>query len=130
MAKQAKARRAVSEETVREALGTISGSAQVRVPSNGNSVERLRSSLDTMDERIKLLLARHDDLAERCVAATEAQREAEQQLARFTSGELDPRQLETRTQDLETENERLARHVAYLEERIESLLMRVRYVVE
>jgi prefoldin subunit 5 len=90
----------------------------------------LSEALDTLDEKIKLLLARHSLLAERFASVMTARREAEQQLARLSTGELDPVSLEERMRELEAENERLSRHAAYLEDRIASLLARVRYVVE
>jgi hypothetical protein len=92
--------------------------------------ERLRNALDTLDEKIKLLLARHTLLLERARSAVAARREAEERLVRLSADELDPALLEQRTRELEAENERLSRHAAYLEDRIVNLLTRVRYVVE
>lgn len=131
MADEAGARRMVKEESVMDSLETIPGAMEVHVPAeDGAEARRLRAALDTMDEKITLLLARHERLAQRFVAASKGRQEAEVEIARLASGELDPRQLEERTRALETENERLSRHVAYLEERIEGLLTRVRYVLE
>ena len=131
MADEAGARRMVKEESVINSLETIPGTMEVHVPvEDGAEARRLRAALDTMDEKITLLLARHERLAERFAATSESRQEAEAELARLVSGEIDPRQLEQRARDLETENERLSRHVAYLEERIEGLLTRVRYVLE
>ena len=131
MADEAGARHMVKQEPVADTLATIPGAMEVRGPAeDGADMKRLRAALDTMDEKITLLLTRHERLGERVVVAERARSEAESELARFASGELDPRQLEQRARDLETENERLSRHVAYLEERIEGLLTRVRYVLE
>jgi hypothetical protein len=118
----------------REAFATVSVDAE---RSSGPATEpeksdggRLYDALDTLDEKIKLLLARYSLLAERVASAVTARREAEERLARLTTGELDAASLEARTRELEAENRRLSRHAAYLEERIASLLARVRYVVE
>ncbi len=128
---KARARKIVTEEPPRETLTTIPGTAEIPAPAwDGDDVNRLQAVLDTMDERITLLLARHEQLAERYAEVAAARQEAEEQLSRFASGALDPRQLEERVRGLESENDRLSRHASYLEERVESLLARVRYVVE
>ena len=91
--------------------------------------DRLRDALDALDEKVNFLLARHSLLAERLAAERTARREAEEKLSRLSAEGFDVAGLEERTSELETENERLARHAAYLEDRITSLLARVRYVM-
>lgn len=81
----------------------------------------LGTALDSLDEKVKLLLARHAELAARCA---EAERAAEKHAG------LDPIALEERVEELVAENDRLARHASFLEERIKGLYTRVRYVME
>lgn len=83
---------------------------------------RLRSSLDRLEERIKLLVARYEDLAERYQALTAVRDRID--------GTVDPLVLDERMRALGAENERLSRHAAFLEQKIRELLSRVRYVVE
>jgi len=134
MAEDSKARNIATEEPLMESLSTITETGETSVPAETTreqaDASRLRAALDTMDEKIKLLLARHAHLTERYVAAVEAQREVEERLARMTKDGLDPRVIEQRARELEARNERLSGHAAYLEGRIESLLARVRYVLE
>ena len=93
-----------------------------RVETAGEiGVETLKSSLDTLEENIKLLLARHERLAAAHAASEELSR------SRRT---LDPIELQSRVRTLEADRERLERHAAFLEERIRGLLSRVRYVIE
>jgi transposase len=84
-------------------------------------MESLLASLDTLDENIKLLLARHERLAAAHAASEERRR---------SRGSLDPIELQGRVRTLEAERERLERHAAFLEDRIRGLLSRVRYVIE
>lgn len=134
MADEAKARRVVAEDPILESLATIEGAGEVRVVNeigrDGADAARLRAALDTMDEKITLLLSRHALLTERYMAAVAAQREVEEQLERMTSGDVDPAALEERVRELETRNDRLTRHAEFLEGRVEGLLARVRYVLE
>lgn len=97
-------------------------SAPVPSPEVARDGARLRSSLDRLEERIKLLVARYEDLAERYQALTAARNRID--------GTLDPLVLDERMRALEKENERLSRHAAFLEQKIRELLSRVRYVVE
>ncbi|HUP02050.1 MAG TPA: hypothetical protein VM737_11080 [Gemmatimonadota bacterium] len=83
---------------------------------------RLGISLDRLEERIKLLLARHAELVERYRTLTAARQRLD--------GDLDPVALDERLRTLEAENDRLVRHTAFLESRIRELLSRIRYVVE
>ena len=93
-----------------------------RVETAGEvGVETLKSSLDTLEENIKLLLARHERLA--------AAHAASEELSRSRRA-LDPIELQSRVRSLEAERQRLERHAAFLEERIRGLLSRVRYVIE
>jgi cell division protein FtsB len=133
MAEEAKARSVAMEEPVIESLPMVSESDDGVAPEAAREeadATRLRAALDTIDEKIKLLLARHTLLAERYVASVAAQREIEERLAHLTRDGVDPGALEERVQELEARNDRLSRHAAYLETRIESLLARVRYVLE
>ena len=130
MADEAEARSTVEQTTLEvETLAAIPGDGRAGVAPDGGA-RRLVSALDTLDERLTFLLARYARLAERLSAAESARREAEERLQQVATGELDPIALEERTRQLASENERLARHASYLEERVESLLARVRYVVE
>src|SRR5918996_6157232 len=81
-----------------------------RQPNSGRASEseksddgRLYEALDTLDEKIKLLLARYSLLAERCTSAIAGRREAEERLAGMSTGKLDPAALEERMRELETE---------------------------
>src|SRR5687768_7176594 len=129
MAKDAKA-----QVVEREDFATVSvkGEGNSGRATDGEKTDggRLHAALDTLDEKIKLLLARHSLLAESFASVITARREAEERLARLSTGELDPVSLEERMRELKAENERLSRHAAYLEDRIASLMARVRYVVE
>lgn len=100
------------------ATGTPAGPRAQRIA--GGDV--LTAALDRLEERIKLLLARHAELAERHREAMAAQRALD--------GGLDPVTLDARVRSLEADNDRLARHAAHLEDRIRDLLARVRYAVE
>jgi hypothetical protein len=84
-------------------------------------MESLLASLDTLEENIKLLLARHESLAAAHAASEERRRSRES---------LDPIELQGRVRTLEADRERLERHAAFLEDRIRGLLSRVRYVIE
>jgi len=133
MAEEAKARSVATEELMIESLPMVSGTEDGGAPEAAREnadTTRLRAALDTIDEKTKLLLARHTLLTERYVASVEAQREIEERLAHLTRDGVDPGALEERVQELEARNERLSRHAAYLETRIEGLLARVRYVLE
>ena len=79
-------------------------------------------SLDRLEERIKFLLERYAELSEQHRTLTAAQQRLD--------GDLDPIVLDERLRTLETENDRLVRHAAFLEDRIRELLSRIRYVVE
>ena len=93
-----------------------------RVESPGEAgVETLKSSLDTLEENIKLLIARHERLAAAHAASEELNR---------SRRALDPIELQSRVRALEADRQRLERHAAFLEERIRGLLSRVRYVIE
>jgi hypothetical protein len=133
MAEEAKARSVATEELMIESLPMVPGTEDGVAPEPARDVAdatRLRAALDTIDEKTKLLLARHTLLTERYVASVAAQREIEERLAHLTRDGVDPEALEERVQELEARNERLSRHAAYLETRIEGLLARVRYVLE
>lgn len=135
MVEEAEARRIVDVEDERiEAdlappVARKGGVAQ-RSAESDEEVVRLRAALDTLDGKVKLLLERHALLAQRYAGAVAARRESEERVTRMSAGGLDPRELEERLRDLETRHERLMRHAGYLEDRIEGLLARVRYVVE
>ena len=82
----------------------------------------LTNAVAGLEHKVKLLLSRHSELAERydeVVAAGE----------RLGAG-LDPVALEERVQVLETERDRLSEHSTFLEGKIRELLTRVRYAVD
>jgi len=81
----------------------------------------LCASLDTLEQNIKLLLARHEEAVTARSAAEERSRSREG---------LDPVELQERVRTLAAEADRLERHAAFLEDRIRGLLSRVRYVIE
>ncbi|HET6638330.1 MAG TPA: hypothetical protein VFH82_06080 [Gemmatimonadota bacterium] len=93
---------------------------RVRDNDDGKGADALRASLDALEENITLLLAQHESLTAH--AADEERRRSQ--------GGLDPIELDRRIRSLEADKERLARHSAFLEERIRGLLSRVRYVIE
>lgn len=80
------------------------------------------ASLDRLEEKVKLLLARHEALSEQYRELEARQRRAER------GG--DPVQLAERIDALQQAHDRLSRHAAFLEDRIRDLLSRTRYVVE
>jgi hypothetical protein len=84
-------------------------------------LEALLTSLDTLEENITLLLARHEG-----VVAAHAVSEERSRSARG----MDPIELQGRIRSLEEDRDRLESHAAFLEERIRGLLSRVRYVIE
>lgn len=86
-------------------------------------VDRLRAALVRLDEKVGGLLERH-------AAAIEENRRSAERLARLESSGVDPTELEARIDSLESENDQLRAHAAFLEERIRGMLDRVRYVVE
>ena len=97
-------------------------SARKRVAAEGEEgMETLKASLDTLEENIKLLLARHERLAAAHAASEELNR---------SRRALDPIELQSRIRTLEADRERLERHSVFLEDRIRGLLSRVRYVIE
>jgi cell division protein FtsB len=135
MAEGAKARAMTGEELLIDTVPIVAdgdGGAPAEATHTDADADatRLRAALDTIDEKITLLLARHAHLAERYVTSVAARRDVEERIAELTSGGVDPVALEERVKELAARNERLARHAAYLEGRIESLLARVRYVLE
>ncbi|MBW3661059.1 MAG: hypothetical protein KY397_05430 [Gemmatimonadetes bacterium] len=92
--------------------------------------DRLSGVLEMLEERVSLLLERHADLLRRHREAEEESREMAGRLARLREEGADPDEFLARIRSLESENDRLSEHAAFLEGRIESLLTRVRYVVE
>ena len=82
----------------------------------------LAIALDALGDKVKLLVERSRRLAERC--------REEEFVRRRLEGGLDPLALDERVHELESENERLARHAEFLETKVKELLSRVRYVVE
>ena len=82
----------------------------------------LQIALDALGDKVKLLVERSRRLAERCLE--------EESVRRRLEGGLDPVALDERVRELESENERLARHAEFLETKVKELLSRVRYVVE
>jgi chromosome segregation ATPase len=82
----------------------------------------LEVALDALGDKVKLLVERSRRLAERC--------HEEESVRRRLEGGLDPVALDERVRELESENERIARHAEFLETKIKELLARVRYVVE
>lgn len=103
------------------------GSGPEAIVSGG---DRLQDALEGLDRRVTLLIERHQELGQRHARALEGGRRAEAALARLTERGGDPAELDARIRSLEAENERLARHAGFLEERIRNLLSRVRYVIE
>lgn len=79
-------------------------------------------ALDALGDKVKLLVERSRRLAERC--------REEEAVRRRLDGGLDPIALDERVRELESENQRLARHAEFLEAKVKELLSRVRYVVE
>ena len=84
-------------------------------------VEELEVALDALSDKVKLLVERSRRLAERC--------REEESVRRRLEGGLDPVALDERVRELESENERIARHAEFLETKVKELLSRVRYVV-
>lgn len=80
------------------------------------------AALAALEERIMLLLARHQALREQLAAKNAAAR-------RIADG-ADPLALEARVRVLETENDRLTRHAEFLERQVRGLRGRVRYALE
>jgi phage shock protein A len=97
------------------------GVSPARVDADSGATDPLLASLDTLEEKIKLLLARHESLAAANAVSEERRR---------ARGSLDPIELQDRVRALETDKERIERHAAFLEDRIRGLLSRVRYVIE
>ena len=81
----------------------------------------LEVALDALSDKVKLLVERSRRLAERC--------REEESVRRRLEGGLDPVALDERLRELESENERIARHAEFLETKVKELLSRVRYVV-
>jgi hypothetical protein len=81
----------------------------------------LEVALDALSDKVKLLVERSRRLAERC--------REEESVRRRLEGGLDPVALDARVRELESENERIARHAEFLETKVKELLSRVRYVV-
>ncbi|HET9581233.1 MAG TPA: hypothetical protein VFP76_00255 [Gemmatimonadota bacterium] len=82
----------------------------------------LAVALDALGDKVKLLVERTRQLAERC--------REEEAVRRRLEGGLDPVALDERVRELESENERISRHAEFLETKLKELLSRVRYVVE
>ena len=82
----------------------------------------LAVALDALGDKVKLLVERSRRLAERC--------REEESVRRRLEGGLDPVALDERVRELESENERLARHAEFLETKLKELFSRGRYVVE
>lgn len=82
----------------------------------------LAVALDALGDKVKLLVERTRQLADRC--------REEEAVRRRLEGGLDPVALDERVRELESENERIARHAEFLETKLKELLSRVRYVVE
>ncbi|MFN2383924.1 MAG: hypothetical protein ABR559_06630 [Gemmatimonadota bacterium] len=80
------------------------------------------SALAALEERIMLLIARHQGVQER-LATKEA-------AARRIADGADPLALEARVRELEGENDRLTRHAEFLERQVRGLRGRVRYALE
>lgn len=99
-------------------------------PAAEEGAERLRAALDALERKVGLLLERHEELAGLHAEAIEDGRRSAERLARLERDGLDPVEVDARIRSLEEENERLARHAEFLEERIRAMMSRVRYVVE
>lgn len=93
---------------------------RTRAVSSGEE-DRVRASLDALEDSVKLLVARYGE-------AVKARDTAEARSRKGAS--LDPVALQDRVGELEAEVERIERHSAFLEDRIRGLLARVRYVIE
>ncbi|HUP19509.1 MAG TPA: hypothetical protein VM778_06105 [Gemmatimonadota bacterium] len=90
----------------------------------------LAEALDGLDRRVTLLVERYEELAARHGRTLEERRADRGALERLAGSGASPADLDARIRDLEAENDRLARHSGFLEERIQGLLARVRYVIE
>ncbi|MDX1622741.1 MAG: hypothetical protein R3199_02020 [Gemmatimonadota bacterium] len=99
-------------------------------PDEVDSAERLRDALVVLEAKVGRLIESRAEIAERHRAAREEARRLAERLERLESPELDPVELESKVRGLERQNERLRAHAEALEERIESMLNRIRYVVE
>lgn len=85
-------------------------------------VAELTAALDGLGDKVKLLVEQSRQLSARC--------REEEELRRRLEGGLDPVALDERVHELESENDRLARHAEFLEQKLKELLSQVRYVVE
>lgn len=90
----------------------------------------LATMVEKLEERVSLLLERHAEVLEAHREALEERRAMGEKLDRLREEGADPEELLETIRGLEAENGRLTDHAAFLEGRIESLLTRVRYVVE
>lgn len=118
----------VTEAKPREA-GAAPAEPDVPESPEGEA-ERLAPALEMLEERVTLLLDRHSDLYRRHREAVEQLAAKNERLDRLRSEGEDPEELHRRIREMEDANDRLSRHATFLERRIESLLNRVRYVVE
>lgn len=103
------------------------GDANERADFAGGPVDH---ALRGLEGRVNLLVERYDDLAGRYAAVVEDRRRTAERLARLGGDGTAPAELAERIDALEAENERLSTHARFLEERIQGLLARVRYVME
>lgn len=103
------------------------GDADERADFAGPPVD---DALRRLEGRVNLLVERYDDLAGRYAAVVEDRRRTAERLARLGGDGTAPGELAERIDALKAENERLSTHARFLEERIQGLLARVRYVME
>jgi hypothetical protein len=91
---------------------------------------RLAEALDGLDRRVTLMVERYEELAARHGRTLEERRADRAAMERLAGSGASPAELDGRIRALQAENDRLTRHAGFLEERIQGLLARVRYVME
>lgn len=81
----------------------------------------VEQSLDELESKIKLLVARHDELATHVTESLSAIGDRDG---------ADPAAMRAEIETLQEDRERLATHAEFLESRIRELLTRARYAVD
>lgn len=98
--------------------------------SNAADTAGTMPELDRLEQKVRVLLERHDALVARAKAADNRVRELELALRNVSAGEIDPMALAERTRELEAENRDLLDRLTRARESVHRILARMRFSEE
>ncbi len=92
--------------------------------------EASQEALDALEEAVDGALKRVRELDERARAAEARQREIEELLGRMSDGDVNPASMQTRMNQLESDNGELRRRLDEGREAVDRLLAKIRFLEE